>query len=53
MVKVKIWYQLKNLLSRNAHVKYESPTSTGSKVMQKVKVIKNVGQKSQSRSQGH
>ena len=51
-VKVKIWYWWKGLVTRNTHVKYESPISYGSKVMIKVKVFQNVGQRSRSRSQG-
>ena len=38
---------------RVVHMKYESSTSNGSKVMTKVKVFRNVGQRSQVRSQGH
>ena len=39
-------------LTRNVHVKYESPTSNGSNVMVKIKVFKYVGQRSRSRSLG-
>ena len=41
----KIWYEWKALIIRNAHVKYESPTSYGSKVMGKVKVFVTDGQR--------
>ena len=43
--------QLCSLITTNAHMKYESSTSNGSKVMAKVKVFRYVGQ--MSRSQGH
>ena len=45
----------KVLIIRNVHMKYESSTPNGSKDMAKVrpKVIRNVGQRSQSSSQGH
>ena len=35
----KVWYWLKGLVTRNIHVKYESPICYGSKVMTKVKVF--------------
>ena len=35
----KLWYQLKGLVIRNTHVKYESPTSYALKVMTNVKVF--------------
>ena len=46
----KFWFQQKGLATRNTHVKYESPTSFGSKVMPKVEFFSKVGQKSTSRS---
>ena len=49
----KFWHDGKGLITRNKHVKYESSTFHGSKVMAKVKVFRNVGQRSRSRSQGH
>ena len=36
---IKIWYQVKGLIIRNTHVKYESPNSCGSWVMANVKVF--------------
>ena len=38
MVKT-LWYEVKGLVKKNTHVKYESPTSYGSLVMPKVKVF--------------
>ena len=35
----KLWYHMKGLVTRNAHVQYESPISSGLKVMAKVKVF--------------
>ena len=35
----KLWYQVKGLDTRNTHVQYESPISSGKKVMAKVKVF--------------
>ena len=35
----KLWYDVKGLVTRYTHVKYESPTSYGSLVMPKVKVF--------------
>ena len=35
----KLWYHKKGLVTRNTHVQYESPTSSGNKVMAKVKVF--------------
>ena len=35
----KLWYHVKGLVIRYAHVKYESPTSYGLKVMTNVKVF--------------
>ena len=35
----KLWYQKKGLATRNTHVQYESPTTSGKKVMAKVKVF--------------
>ena len=46
------WLQQKGLVTRNTHVKYESPISFGSKIMAKVKFFSKVGQKSRSTSQG-
>ena len=36
----KLRYHVKGLVTSNTHVQYESPTSTGLKVMAKVKVFK-------------
>ena len=33
----KLWFQQEGLAARNTHVKYESPVSFGSKVLDKVK----------------
>ena len=35
----KLWYHVKGLVTRNTHVKYESPISSGKKVIAKVKVF--------------
>ena len=35
----KVWYNVKGLVRRNVHMQYESPTSSGLKVMTKVKVF--------------
>ena len=35
----KLWYQEKGLVTRNTHVQYESPITSGKKVMAKVKVF--------------
>ena len=35
----KLWYHAKGLVLKNTHVKYESPTSYGLKVMTNVKVF--------------
>ena len=35
----KLWYHVKGLVTRNTHVQYESPISSGLKVMVKVKVF--------------
>ena len=35
----KLWYHVKGLVTRNTHVQYESPISSGKKVMAKVKVF--------------
>ena len=48
----KIWYHVKGLVTRNTHVQYESPISSGKKVITKVKVSSKVGQTSRSRSRG-
>ena len=37
-------HERKDLMTRNVHVKYESPTSSCSKVMAKIKVCGEVGQ---------
>ena len=34
-----LWYQVKDLVTRNKHVQYESPITCGNKVMAKVKVF--------------
>ena len=34
-----LWYHVKGLATRNTHVQYESPTTSGLKVMAKVKVF--------------
>ena len=47
------WHNQKGIITRNVHMKYESSTSNGSKVMAKVYVFTNVGQGSPSRSEGH
>ena len=46
----KIWYHVKGLVTRNTHVQYESPITSGKKVMAKVNVVYKVGQTSRSRS---
>ena len=43
---------MKGLVTRDTHVQYESPTSSGLKVMAKVKVFSKVGQTLMSRSEG-
>ena len=35
----KLWYYVKDLVTRNTHVQYESPITSGLKVMVKVKVF--------------
>ena len=40
------WYQGKGLITWKAHVKCQSPSSICSKVVAKVKVHRNVGQRS-------
>ena len=35
----KLWFHLKGLVTRNTHVQYESPITSGLKVMAKVKVF--------------
>jgi hypothetical protein len=47
----KIWYQYKDLVIKNTHMKYESPITYHSKDMANVSFCK-VGQISRSRSQG-
>ena len=49
VTKSNISYEQKSLITRNAHVKYESPTSNGLKVMGQVKLFNNVGQRSRLR----
>ena len=34
-----LWYQVKGFVTRNTYVQYESPTSSGLKVVAKVKVF--------------
>ena len=46
----KFWCWQKGLVTRNTHVKFESPIPYGSKVMTKVKFFSKIGQKSRSRS---
>ena len=48
----KFWYPWKGLVTRNVHMKYESPNSSGKEAMTKVKVFFKVGQTSRSRSLG-
>ena len=43
---------MKGLVTRNTHVQYESSTTSGKKIMAKVKVFSKVGQTSMSRLQG-
>ena len=35
----KLWYHMKGLVTRDTYVQYESPISSGKKVMAKVKVF--------------
>ena len=35
----KLWYHVKSLVNRNTHMQYESPISSGLKVMAKVKIF--------------
>ena len=35
----KLWYHVKGLVTRNTHVQYESPITSGKEVMAKVKVV--------------
>ena len=53
VTKSKLFARLEGLITGNVHMKYESSTSNGSKAMTKVKVFRNVGQRSWPRSQGH
>ena len=39
VIRSKLWYGVKDLVTRNTHVKYESPISQGSQFMTKVKVF--------------
>ena len=48
----KLWYDVKGLITRNKHGKYESPASDRSLVMTKIKVFVKVGQTSRSWSLG-
>ena len=36
------WYYLKGLVTRNTHVQYKSPITSGKKVMAKVKVFQKL-----------
>ena len=36
----KLWYHVKGLVTMNTHVQYESPMSSGKKVMAKVKFLR-------------
>ena len=47
-----LWYHVKDLVIRNTHMKYESPTFYGIKLWPMLKVFSKVGQTSRSRSQG-
>ena len=38
-IRAKNWYPWKGLVTRNVHVKYESPTSSAYEAMAKVKVF--------------
>ena len=38
----KLWYHVKGLVTRNTPVQYESPITSGKKVMAKVKVFKGM-----------
>ena len=46
----KLRYHVKGLVTRNTHVQYESPITSGKKVMAKVNIFSKVGQTSRSRS---
>ena len=37
-----LWYERKDLITRNIHVKYESPTYNGSKVKANVRIFRYV-----------
>ena len=50
VIRSKSCYEQKDLITWNAQVKYESPTSKVWNVMGKIKVFRNVGQR---HSQGH
>ena len=40
-IRQKSWYSIEGLVTRNAHVKYETPTVSGLEAMAKVKVFKS------------
>ena len=46
----KLWYGVKGLVTRNTHVKYESPISHISQLMTKVKIFEK---KDKLQGQGH
>ena len=46
----KLWYDVRGLVTRNAHMQYESTSSSGLKVMAKVKVFEK---KVKRQGQGH
>ena len=50
----KLWYHVKGLATRNTHVQYESPITSGKKVMAKVKVFvhAHTPTRTQTRTQG-
>ena len=47
---IKNYGTIGEVLSQGTHAKYESPMSNGKKVMGRVRVFLNVGQRSRSRS---
>ena len=48
----KLWYHVKVIVIRNTHVQYESPITSGLKIMAKCKAFLKEGQTSRLRSQG-
>ena len=48
----KLWYHVKGLVTRNTHVQYESPITSGKKVMAKVKVFVHTHTPTPKRTQG-